>query len=179
VSLLLAAAVGYLVGALSPATLVAQARGIDLRSVGSGNPGAANAGRALGRRTGLAVALLDVAKGVLPAAGFALLDHRAGLVAVLGHVSSPFLHGRGGKGVATAAGAILGSHPLWVVPVLLTWLLVLAVSRWIALASVSAALAVLVLALLVPQDIAWAAALALVIVIRHRGNLVRGRRPHT
>lgn len=178
-SLLLAAAVGYLVGALSPATLVAQARGIDLRSVGSGNPGAANAGRALGRRTGLAVALLDVAKGVLPAAGFALLDHRAGLVAVLGHVSSPFLHGRGGKGVATAAGAILGSHPLWVVPVLLTWLLVLAVSRWIALASVSAALAVLVLALLVPQDIAWAAALALVIVIRHRGNLVRGRRPHT
>jgi len=183
VSLLLAAAAGYLVGALSPATLVAQARGIDLRSVGSGNPGAANAGRALGRRTGLAVALLDVAKGALPAAGFALLDHRAGLVAgvaaVLGHVSSPFLHGRGGKGVATAAGAILGSHPLWVVPVLLTWLLVLAVSRWIALASVSAALAVLVLALLVPQDIAWAAALALVIVIRHRGNLVRGRRPHT
>ncbi len=182
-SLLLAAAAGYLVGALSPATLVAQARGIDLRSVGSGNPGAANAGRALGRRTGLAVALLDVAKGALPAAGFALLDHRAGLVAgvaaVLGHVSSPFLHGRGGKGVATAAGAILGSHPLWVVPVLLTWLLVLAVSRWIALASVSAALAVLVLALLVPQDIAWAAALALVIVIRHRGNLVRGRRPHT
>lgn len=182
-SLLLAAAVGYLVGALPPATLVAQARGIDLRSVGSGNPGAANAGRALGRRTGLAVALLDVAKGALPAAGFALLDHRAGLVAgvaaVLGHVSSPFLHGRGGKGVATAAGAILGSHPLWVVPVLLTWLLVLAVSRWIALASVSAALAVLVLALLVPQDIAWAAALALVIVIRHRGNLVRGRRPHT
>jgi len=183
VSLLLAAAVGYLAGALSPATLVAQARGIDLRSVGSGNPGAANAGRALGRRTGLAVALLDVAKGALPAAGLALLDHRAGLVAgvaaVLGHVSSPFLHGRGGKGVATAAGAILGSHPLWVVPVLLTWLLVLAVSRWIALASVSAALAVLVLALLVPQDIAWAAALALVIVIRHRGNLVRGRRPHT
>jgi len=183
VSLLLSAAAGYLVGALSPATLVAQARGIDLRSVGSGNPGAANAGRALGRRTGLAVALLDVAKGALPAAGFALLDHRAGLVAgvaaVLGHVSSPFLHGRGGKGVATAAGAILGSHPLWVVPVLLTWLLVLAVSRWIALASVSAALAVLVLALLVPQDIAWAAALALVIVIRHRGNLVRRRRPHT
>ena len=182
-SLLLGAAAGYLVGALSPATLVAQARGIDLRAVGSGNPGAANAGCALGRRTGLAVALLDVAKGALPAAGFALLDHRAGLVAgvaaVLGHVSSPFLHGRGGKGVATAAGAILGSHPLWVVPVLLTWLVVLAVSRWIALASVSAALAVLVLALLVPQDIAWAAALALVIVIRHRGNLARGRRPHT
>lgn len=103
-SLLLGTVVGYLVGALSPATLLARARGVDLRSVGSGNPGAANAGRALGRRTGVVVALLDIAKGALPAAGFALLDHRAGLLAgvaaVLGHVSSPFLRGRGGKGVA-------------------------------------------------------------------------------
>ncbi len=79
--LLPAAVVGYLVGALSPASLVARAHGIDLRSVGSGNPGAANAGRALGRRTGVVVALLDVAKGALPAAGFAALDHEAGLVA--------------------------------------------------------------------------------------------------
>lgn len=60
---------------------------------------------------------------------------------------------------------------------LLTWLVVLALSRWIALASVSAALAVLVVALLVPQDIAWAAALALVVVVRHRGNLARGLHP--
>jgi glycerol-3-phosphate acyltransferase PlsY len=181
VILLPAAVVGYLVGALSPASLVARAHGIDLRSVGSGNPGAANAGRALGRRTGVVVALLDVAKGALPAAGFAALDHEAGLVAgvaaVLGHVSSPFLPGRGGKGVATAAGAILGSHPLWTLPVLLTWIVVLALSRWIALASVSAALTVLVVALLVPQDIAWAAALALIVVVRHQGNLARRLRP--
>jgi len=173
VSLLPAAVVGYLVGALSPASLVARAHGIDLRSVGSGNPGAANAGRVLGRCTGVVVAL--------PAAGFATLDHEAGLVAgvaaVLGHVSSPFLRGRGGKGVATAAGAILGSHPLWTLPVLLTWIVVLALSRWIALASVSAALTVLVVALLVPQDIAWAAALALIVVVRHQGNLARRLRP--
>ncbi len=176
-----AALVGYLVGSVSPATLVAGARGVDLRAVGSGNPGAANAGRALGRATGVLIALLDVVKGAAPAAAFGHADHRAGLVAgvaaVLGHVTSPFLRGRGGKGVATAAGAILGSHLLWAVPVLVTWLVVLAVGRWIALASVCAALAVLVVALLVGQDVLWAGLLAAVVVVRHQANLLRVLRP--
>jgi glycerol-3-phosphate acyltransferase PlsY len=172
-----AALVGYLVGAVSPATLVARRRGIDLRGVGSGNPGASNAGRALGRKTGVVVAVLDVLKGLVPAAAFGAADHRAGLVAgvaaVLGHVSSPFLRGRGGKGVATAAGAILGSHPRWGPIVLAVWVLVLASSRWIALASVLAALSALVVAIVVGEDVVWAAALALVIVARHQGNFVR------
>lgn len=172
-----AALVGYLVGAVSPATLIAQRRGVDLRGVGSGNPGASNAGRALGRRTGVAVALVDVVKGLAPAVGFGLLDHRAGLVAgvaaVLGHVTSPFLRGRGGKGVATALGAILGSHPLWALVVLAVWGLALAVSRWIALASVLAAVSVLVVALIAREDVVWAAALALVVVARHQANFVR------
>jgi glycerol-3-phosphate acyltransferase PlsY len=175
--LLAAALVGYLAGAVSPATLIARRRGVDLRGVGSGNPGAANAGRALGRRTGIAVAVLDVAKGWAPAYGFALVDHRAGLVAgiaaVLGHVSSPFLRGRGGKGVATAAGAVLGSHPLWAPVVLVVWLLTLAASRWIALASVCAALSLLVVALVLDQDVVWAALLALVVIGRHQANFVR------
>ena len=63
------------------------------------------------------VALLDVLKGLVTTVGFGFVDHRAALVAgvaaVLGHVTSPFLRGRGGKGVATALGAILGVHPLW------------------------------------------------------------------
>lgn len=176
-TLILAALVGYLVGAVSPATLFARVRGVDLRAVGSGNPGASNAGRAMGRRTGVVVALLDVAKGALPAAGFAVLDHEAGLVAglaaVLGHITSPFLKGRGGKGVATAAGAILGVHPLWLLAVLGTWVVVLAVSRWIALASVSAAGATLVLALVTGDDVWWAAVIALVVTARHTGNFLR------
>lgn len=179
--LLCAALVGYAVGSVSPATLVARARGIDLRTVGSGNPGASNAGRALGRATGVVVALLDVLKGLLPAVAFGHADHRAGLVAgvaaVLGHVTSPLLRGKGGKGVATAAGAIVGSHPLWAVPVLLTWLLVLAAGRWIALASVCAALAVLVVALVRGQDVTWAALLAAIVVVRHQANLLRVLRP--
>ena len=180
-TLTLGLVVGYLVGAVSPATLIAQARGVDLRTVGSGNPGASNAGRALGRRTGVVVAILDVAKGAVPAAAFGVADHRAGLVAglaaVLGHVSSPFLRGRGGKGVATAAGAVLGSHPLWVVWVLLTWLVVLGVSRWIALASVCAAVVVLVAAVVAGHDIWWAASIALVVIVRHTGNILKRLRP--
>lgn len=172
-----AVVVGYLLGALSPATLLARRRGVDLRSVGSGNPGATNTARALGRRAGVTVAVLDVLKGLLPAAGFGLLDHRAGLLAglaaVLGHVTSPLLRGRGGKGVATAAGAILGSHPLWAPVVLLTWVAVLAGARWTALASVCAALSLLLVALLAGDDVLWAAALFGIVLVRHQVNLRR------
>jgi glycerol-3-phosphate acyltransferase PlsY len=169
--------VGYLVGSVSPATLLARARGVDLRSIGSGNPGATNAGRALGRRTGVVVAVLDVAKGAAPAAVFAAaVDHRAGLVAglaaVVGHVTSPFLKGRGGKGAATAAGAVLGVHPLWVLFVVATWVLVVLVSRWVALASILAALAVLAVAVIADQDVVWAAAITAIVVLRHTGNVL-------
>ncbi|MDX6199062.1 MAG: acyl phosphate:glycerol-3-phosphate acyltransferase [Actinomycetota bacterium] len=169
--------VGYLIGAVSPATWLAARRGIDLRGVGSGNPGATNAGRALGRRTGVIVALLDVLKGFVVAVGFEYVDHRAGLVAgvaaVVGHVTSPFLRGRGGKGVATALGAILGSQPLWAPIVLLVWVIVVAVSRWVALASVLAATSIAVIAVVVDEDIVWAVVLAAIVVVRHQTNFVR------
>ena len=172
-----AALVGYVAGAVSPATLVASRRGVDLRGVGSGNPGAANVGRALGRRTGVVVALLDVLKGLVPAAGFGVADHRAGLVAgfaaVIGHVSSPFLRGRGGKGVATAAGAVLGSHPLWAPVVIGVWVLVLVARRWIALASIASAVSLPLVAVVAGEDVVWALGLATVLVVRHRPNLVR------
>lgn len=180
-TVVLPATAGYLVGAVSPATLIAHARGLDLTRIGSGNPGATNAGRAMGRRTGILVAVLDVVKGAVPAAAFGAYDHRAGLVAglaaVLGHVTSPFLRGRGGKGVATAAGAVLGVHPLWVVVVLVTWLLVLRVSHWVALASMLASLSVLAVALVAGEDVWWAAILAVVVLARHTSNVVRRLRP--
>ncbi len=179
-ALLLAAAAvaGYLVGAVSPATLLARRRGIDLASSGSGNPGATNAGRVLGRRTGLVVGLLDVAKGALPAAAFGLADSRAGLLAgfaaVVGHVTSPFLRGRGGKGVATSAGAVLGSHPVLVPAVLAVWLVIVLVSRWIALASMCAAASLPLAAYLLGfrgATLLWALGLAAVVVVRHQPNV--------
>jgi acyl phosphate:glycerol-3-phosphate acyltransferase len=176
-----AAVVGYLVGAVSPATLLARRRGVDLAAAGSGNPGATNAGRVLGRRVGVLVGLLDVAKGALPAAGFGLADGRAGMVAglaaVVGHVTSPYLHGRGGKGVATSAGAVLGSHPVLVPVVLAVWLVVVLATRWIALASICAAASLPVAADLLGSSrgtLLWAAALAVVVMIRHWANVRAG-----
>lgn len=172
---------GYLLGAVSPATLYARHRGADLRASGSGNPGATNVGRVLGRRVGVVVGLLDVAKGYLPALVFGLVFSPgaglvAGLAAVLGHVTSPYLRGRGGKGVATAAGAVLGSHPLWAPYVLVVWVVVVLLTRWVALASVSAALVLPVAALVTGSafgDLLWAVAIAGVVVARHRRNYLR------
>ena len=96
--LAVAALVGYLVGSVSPATFVARRRGIDLRGVGSGNPGASNAGRALGRRVGVVVAVLDVLKGAVMAAGFGAVDHEAGLVAGFAAGCRRSMRGRSGEG---------------------------------------------------------------------------------
>lgn len=188
--IVVAALVGYLLGAVSPATLFARRAGADLRASGSGNPGATNAGRLLGRRVGVVVALFDVAKGFVPALVFsALVSHEAGLVAgltaVLGHVTSPYLHGHGGKGVATAGGAVLGSHPVWAPFVLLAWVVVVLLTRWVALGSVCAAALLPVLALVTgagAADVAWACGIASVVVARHRRNFVhrfRRRPPST
>ena len=175
----LAAVGGYLVGAVSPAALLARSRHIDLRGLGSGNPGATNVGRVLGVRWGVLVALLDVAKGFVPALGFSLVDADAGLVAgaaaVIGHVSSPFLRGRGGKGVATAFGAVLGVAPFWGLGLLVVFAVVVALSRWIALASMTTAVALVVVSLVTDADLAhqvWAGFLAVVILVRHRTNVI-------
>jgi glycerol-3-phosphate acyltransferase PlsY len=174
-----AAAAGYLAGAVSPAALLARARHVDLRGLGSGNPGATNVGRVFGLRWGVVIALADVAKGLVPAAVFLLAGDGpamvAGGAAVVGHVTSPFLRGRGGKGVATSFGAVLGVEPVWALVVLAVFLLVWAVSRWVALASMCAAVALVVTSFVASDDPArrvWAAFLAAVILWRHRANVV-------
>lgn len=179
VAVLAAALCGYLVGAVSPAALLARSRHIDLRALGSGNPGATNVGRVLGFRWGATVALLDVLKGFLPAAAFGLAGEGLGLVAgaaaVVGHVSSPFLRGRGGKGVATAFGAILGVAPGWGLALLAVFVAVVGLTRWVALGSMSAAVALVVLSLVdgaTAQVRVWAVFLALLILARHRTNVV-------
>lgn len=176
----------YLLGAISPAALVARRYGADLRAAGSGNPGATNVGRVLGRRWGVAVGLLDVLKGLLPSVvGLLLVDrplaYLVGFAAVLGHVTSPFLRGRGGKGVATSLGALLALAPLWLVGVLLVFVVVVLVTRWVGGASSAAALALLAVCLLSPpvwggEADRWSrlfgVAVVLVVLGRHRSNLV-------
>lgn len=116
-----AAVLGYLVGSVSFALLLARMRGVDLRSFGSGNPGATNIGRALGRKYGVLTYLLDAAKGFLPVLLATLWVPEslwpaagAGIGAVAGHIWSCFLKFQGGKGVATLTGVMLALAPLTV-----------------------------------------------------------------
>ncbi len=131
---------GYALGSVSFSLLFARAQGIDLRSVGSGNLGATNAGRALGRKTGLIVYFLDMAKGFLPAILFSwLFSHEAGVVggsaAYLGHIWPIWLRFRGGKGVATLSGAMLALFPLGFVLAGVVWLLAVKITGIVAIGS--------------------------------------------
>lgn len=170
---------GYLLGAANPATLIAHARGVDLRASGSGNPGATNAGRVLGRRTGLVVGVLDVLKGVVPVLLFTWLagpgvGELAGLAAVIGHITSPFLHGRGGKGVATTLGVLLAAQPLWLIPVLAVAGLAFLITRRMGLGSVAGSIALVATASIDRHDAelsAFGVALGLLILVRHQANL--------
>lgn len=177
--------IAFLVGSLNPATAIARLLGKDLASSGSGNPGATNAGRVLGRKWGVLVGVLDVLKGLLPVllAGQwfgAHLAYAVGLAAVLGHIWSPYLHGRGGKGVATTLGAMLGVHPWVALVVLGVFGVGLAVTRWVAAGSIFGALALIVTAGVVlagraPGDVwtgLWLVALGVIVLARHRSNIV-------
>lgn len=185
VVLVAAAVVGYVIGAINPAALIARAFDIDLHRVGSGNPGATNVGRALGPRWAILVGFLDIAKGFIPAVTFGLLVGQtagevAGVAAVAGHVTSPFLRGRGGKGVATTLGAILGVQPLLAIPVLVGFGIGVAVSRRVGIGAVTGAV-VLVIGGVVGWALGWtdasdmwfAVVLGLLVIGRHIGNIRR------
>jgi acyl-phosphate glycerol 3-phosphate acyltransferase len=190
--------VGYLVGAIPVGYLVARWRGVNIFAQGSGNPGATNVGRVLGRRFGLLVFALDFAKGALPVAaagGLARLAGpsptiaatdglgvAAGLAAVLGHMFPVYLGFRGGKGVATGAGVVAVLLPGPALGALLTWVAVVGAARYVSLASVAAAAALCGFRLgLHPEP--WGPAQRLVtgfcfvaaglVVVRHRANLAR------
>lgn len=182
---LIAGVVGYLLGSINPATLIARVFGTDLRQVGSGNPGATNVGRALGPKWGAAVAVLDVLKGFIPALVFGALvgeiaGEIAGLAAVLGHITSPWLKGRGGKGVATTLGAILGVQPWFAIPVLIAFGIGVFIWHRVGL---GASLGAVVLAIsgivagvagwVDPSDAWFAVILAALVLARHVGNLRR------
>jgi acyl phosphate:glycerol-3-phosphate acyltransferase len=178
-----AAVVGYLVGAINPAAIVARVFGIDLRSTGSGNPGATNVTRALGPRWGVLVGFLDILKGFVPAFAFSALVGQgageiAGLAAVLGHITSPFLKGRGGKGVATTLGAILGVVPLLAIPVLAAFGIGVAVWHRVGLGAVLGAAALIGSGLagwglgwIDQADMWFAVILGVLVLVRHQRNI--------
>lgn len=176
--LLAAAVVSYALGSLSPAAAAARLRGADLRGTGSGNPGATNAARAMGVGVGVVVGVLDVVKGFLPAWYFSRFGQPcgeiAGLAAVLGHVTSPLLRGRGGKGVATSLGAILAIEPLWAIPVLIAFGVTLRITHRMGIGSVVGTLTLVPASLLIWDGwagVIFAGGLALIVLVRHRRNV--------
>lgn len=180
---LLAALVGYGLGAVNPAAIVARIFGVDLRSTGSGNPGATNVGRALGPRWAVLVGVLDVLKGFVPAFVFSTLVGQttgeiAGIAAVVGHITSPYLKGRGGKGVATTLGAIIGVQPLLALPVLAAFGIGVAIWHRVGLGAVLGAVALIVSGIVGrlvgwtdASDMWFAVVLGVLVLVRHQRNV--------
>lgn len=173
----------FILGSFPTGVVVARAKGIDLRKVGSGNIGTTNVGRALGRRWAVFVLLVDAGKGALPVL-FARqlfpspwLTATAGFIAVLGQVFSVFLKGRGGKGVATSLGAGLALAPLSALGPAAVWIVLLLAFRISSVGSM-AAVASFPLFLWLWGDasapkLCFAAAVAVLVVARHKENLQR------
>jgi glycerol-3-phosphate acyltransferase PlsY len=176
--------VAYLLGSVSFAVLLVRvATGTDIRASGSGNAGATNVLRAHGKKLALVVALLDVAKGAAAVALVRLVTAdpfwaaAAGLAAVIGHVFPIFYGFRGGKGVATAVGAFLVLAPLALLCSLAVFVVVVALTKYVSLGSVIAMVLLPPVAGLLfhaPRPVVTAAAVvALVVVLKHLGNLKR------
>jgi glycerol-3-phosphate acyltransferase PlsY len=197
--------IAYLMGSVPFGLIVGLAKGVDPRKAGSGNIGATNLGRLLGGRFFALVFTLDFLKGLLPALAASWVVHHyhdaggvwvyllwlaVGFATILGHMFSVFLKFRGGKGVATSAGVMVGIFPdytLAAVVVLAIWGVCFAVSRIISLSSIIGAVAFpvvyLAVALLRGQGVlgerwpmlAFAVLVAVMVVVKHRSNIARLR----
>jgi glycerol-3-phosphate acyltransferase PlsY len=181
--------IAFLIGALPFSWFLGKMAGIDLRRIGSGNPGATNLYRAAGARWGIPGLLLDVAKGAAPVAaaqwffpGLSAAATLAAAAAISGHIWTPFLRFRGGKGVATAAGAFLALNPLFVLIAFAVFLIVVATTRYVSLGSVLAAITLFIASFAVPiitrraldfYFVVFCGVCAAAIVFSHRRNISR------
>ena len=179
---LLAVVAGYLIGSVDFAILVARRSGVDIHAEGSGNPGASNVSRVLGKRAGALVMLGDLLKGVVAAGigeivgGTELVAFMAGGAAVTGHCFPIWHRFKGGKGVATTVGVLLWTIPGLGLTLAALWAGVIAVSRTASLGSL------VLVALAVPGVWLWAeepwsaavmAAIAALVFVRHSDNIRR------
>lgn len=195
--------VAYLIGSVSFALILGRLNGINIREHGSGNVGATNLGRALGKKWGIICFFLDLGKGLAPVLAYGLWTEMIGsgggnseamlrwlaigVAAVLGHVFPVFLKFKGGKGMATSLGALLGFWPVLTVPALasfIVWAIVTKVTAYVGLASVVAAAAmpfmVIGFGILMGVDpgtitvcAVVSAMLAALVILRHRSNIKR------
>jgi glycerol-3-phosphate acyltransferase PlsY len=187
--------IAYLLGTVLGSLILGRLRGVDIRSMGSGNAGATNALRTQGKLFGFLVLLIDIAKGmvavlwlptaVLPGIGIdpevsrAWLTVACGFAVVVGHVYPVWFEFRGGKGAATVIGVVAAMDLRLLVPLLVSWFVVLLLSGYVGLATM---LSTVVLALAVfalePNNVplgSFCAAIAAFVIYTHRANIVRMR----
>lgn len=184
-----AAVISYILGSVNPALLISKyIYNTDIRSEGSGNPGATNMTRVLGKKAGAVVFFLDFSKGLIAAAAAKCLVYffdapyetvlLAGLFVQLGHIFPVFFKFKGGKGVATAAGAAVAIMPLTAVILLSAFAVITALTKTVSLASAICAAAYPLLALFLSGSNAtlhfmFAAACSVLIIIKHTSNIRR------
>ncbi len=187
-ALLLKALIAYLLGSVSGSMVMGRIRDVDIRTSGSGNAGGTNAFRTQGFKFALAVVIIDIGKGVLAASLIPLLHVPAlgeslavevqamvcGFMAVVGHCFPVWYGFRGGKGAATAVGALLVIEPIVLLPMIAVWVLTLVSSGWVGLATILSALS------LIPAFAYWGdsefalwfgVTLALFVVLMHHSNV--------
>jgi acyl phosphate:glycerol-3-phosphate acyltransferase len=176
----------YFIGAIPTSYLLSRFfAGIDLRRQGSGNLGATNLYRVLGWKYAIPAALVDIAKGFIPVVVFApqqspsqLFALACGVAAIIGHVFSVFVGFKGGKGVATAAGVMLGLTPLALGVSAAAWAVMVRITGYVSLASICAA-AILPVGVYLLEDaqtpaLLWiATAIAVGVIVLHRRNIER------
>jgi glycerol-3-phosphate acyltransferase PlsY len=190
----------YFIGSIPFGVLIASARGKNLRKIGSGNIGATNLARALGKKWGYLCFVLDVSKGLIPVliAGRLLTKQpeaidllwwlAVGCAAIIGHIFSVYLKFTGGKGVATSFGVALGLWPYFTICAgiaIIVWLFVLFAWRYVSLASITASVSFPVaFILLIILESSWrftelwplliaAVGIPVMVIIRHRENIKR------
>lgn len=173
--------IAYLIGTFPSATLIARANGIDIRTVGSGNPGASNVTRVLGWRKGVWVFVLDAAKGAL-AAGLGLMvagrpaGYALGAAAIVGHVFPVWQRFRGGKGVATGGGVFAVLSPIVFAALVVLWFALSRLTKKASLASI-VVVALLPVGVGIVRQQVWEVlatiALCVLVMARHLGNIKR------
>ncbi len=179
---LLILAASYLLGSIPFGVIVAKSKGVDILSVGSGNIGATNVTRSLGKQAGAIVLFLDVLKGLLPTlfagwmTGSADWSMYAGVAASFGHIFSPFLKLKGGKGIATTLGVLIGAAP-WVAFFALTsFIIIVAITRYVSLGAIAASVEAVVVGAFYGVSVSALSLFALlvgVIILRHVPNIKR------
>jgi acyl phosphate:glycerol-3-phosphate acyltransferase len=191
------AIIAYLLGSIPTGFLVAKAKGVDIRTVGSGNIGATNVFRTVGKPAGIFVLVFDGLKGYTACAWLPdlvrhitanysasgatgsfhdMLRITGGLCAILGHNYTCWLKFKGGKGIATSAGVLAALVPWAFIIIFVIWIVVFAVSRYVSLASIAAAVALPFAAYFTRNSVAIVAitaAMAALAVYKHRTNIQR------